>query len=138
MEIVLKNKELVPVINFLTHLELSPKDSRQRSKFIKVLSEAQEELGVAEMELLESLGLLSEDKQLLPESERDPIAASNFNREQATLLEESVVINGGMFEKNIAEVQNILYNYEGLLADEEAIIYDRLLDEFEKNEGAAE
>lgn len=135
MKLTLKNKELNPAISLLDGMALSANsDSRHRSKLINLLSQAIEGMIEEEKELLESHGLLDENKELLPESERNVEAVAQFNADHAKLLEEEVVISGGMYEKNIKEVQRILYDYTGELSGEEAVIYDRLLDEFEKNE----
>lgn len=50
------------------------------------------------------------------------------------LLEEEIIVEGGMYAKNLSEVQRILSEYDGVLSGEEAQIYDRLMDEFESQD----
>lgn len=132
MEITLKNKELVPSINFLQSLDLKAVDSRHRSKLVKLLGKALDEYAEEERLLMITYDLLDENKKLKSESERDVEKVNAFTLEQAVLSDEEVKIEGGMFASNIDEVKRILEEYDGNLSGKDAEIYDRLLDEFEK------
>lgn len=134
MKIKLRNKELGAAIHFLTEMNLvANKDSRHRSKLIKLLTPALEELITEEQKLIESCGIADDQGKLLPPEKRDPEKTIAFSKDQQILLNEEVVIDGGMFEKNLKELFRILNEYEGELSGEDAEIYDRLLDEFEKD-----
>ena len=50
--IKLKNKEITTAINFLDRMNLKPKDSRHRSKFVKQLNKALLELSEEEKTLM--------------------------------------------------------------------------------------
>ena len=134
MKINLKNKELAPSINFLQSLNLKAKDSRHRSKLVKIINEAYKELGEEEAKLMKDNGLADDEGVLIDESKRDPKKVAVFNKEQATLMDEVVVIEGGMYAKNIDEIPRILNEFEGEISGVDAEIYDRLLDEFEKKD----
>ena len=132
MKNTLKNNELVPTINFLESIELSTKDSRHRTKLIKRIREALIELSDEEKSLMEKFNLLDENGQLKDSKEQDIKDVAIFNKEQAILLNEEVVIEGGMYARNFDEIPRILEEYDGMISGKDAEIYDRLLDEFEK------
>lgn len=132
MKIELKNRELQPAIQFLNTLTLKNKDSRCRSKLVKLLTKAFDELAEDEKKLMEEDGLLDETGALLKESERDNKKVAKFNKEQIELMDEVVTIEGGLYAKNIEEMPRILNEYQGELSGAEAEIYDQLLDEMEK------
>lgn len=132
MKIELKNKELSQAINFLSAMNLHAKDSRNRSKLVKILSKAFQELSEEEKKLMEDNGLLDESGVLIKESERDSKKVATFNKEQAILMDEVVIIEGGLYSRNIDEIPRILNEYDGEMSGIDAEIYDRLLDEFEK------
>lgn len=134
MKITLKNNELVPAINFLESIELSTKDSRHRTKLIKRIREALIELSDEEKSLMEKLNLLDENGQLKDSKEQDIKDVAIFNKEQAILLNEEVVIEGGLYARNFDEIPRILEEYDGMISGKDAEIYDRLLDEFEKED----
>lgn len=133
MIITLKNIELPTAINFLQGMTLKAADSRHRSKLVKLLTRAYDEFSKEEKELMGKFDLLDENGNLLDESNRDLEKVSKYNEEQKILATEEVIIQGGMFAKNIDQMQRILEEFEGELSGQEAEIYDRLLDEFEKN-----
>lgn len=134
MKIELKNKELSTAINFLKGMTLQAKDSRCRSKLVKLLTTAFNELTDEEKKLMEENGLLNEEGKLKSESELPKESIRAFNKEQDALMDEVVVIEGGMYAKNIDEMPRILENYTGELSGVDAEIYDRLMDEMEKEE----
>lgn len=133
MTLVLTNKELAPAINFLQSINLKAADSRHRSKLVKLLQKAYEEFGIEERSLMEKFDLLDSDGKLLAEEKRILANVHKFNEEQSILNDERIVIEGGLFSRNIDEIPRILNEYDGELSGQEAEIYDRLLDEFEKN-----
>lgn len=132
--IKLKNKEITTAINFLDRMNLKPKDSRHRSKFVKQLNKALLELSEEEKTLMNKFELIDSNGQLKSDNDRKIENVLAFNREQTILLEEEIIVEGGMYAKNLSEVQRILSEYDGVLSGEEAQIYDRLLDEFENQD----
>ncbi|WP_195907757.1 DUF1617 family protein [Enterococcus casseliflavus] len=132
--IKLKNKEITTAINFLDRMNLKPKDSRHRSKFVKQLNKALLELSEEEKTLMNKFELIDSNGQLKSDNDRKIDNVLAFNREQTILLEEEIIVEGGMYAKNLSEIQRILSEYDGVLSGEEAQIYDRLLDEFENQD----
>ena len=130
----LKNKEITTAINFLDRMNLKPKDSRHRSKFVKQLNKALLELSEEEKTLMNKFELIDSNGQLKSDNDRKIDNVLAFNREQTILLEEEIIVEGGMYAKNLSEVQRILSEYDGVLSGEEAQIYDRLMDEFESQD----
>lgn len=139
MKITLKNKEIIPAINFLQKMELSAnKDSRHRSKLVSKLQDAFKEFSDDEKELMQVNNLLTEEGTLKTEDQRNVEDVAAFNRDQEILREEEVVIQGGMYARNFDELPRIFENYDVVLSGDDAEIYDRLMDEFEKNEAEEE
>ncbi|EOH94851.1 DUF1617 family protein [Enterococcus pallens] len=133
MELRLKNIELGPAINFLQNLSLIGRDSRSRSKLVKLIAKAFEEYSADEKSLMKEYNLLDENGYVLDEQKRNPRDAVMFKKEQEILSNDIVVIEGGMFADNLKEIPRILNEYESELSGQDAEIYDRLLDEFEEN-----
>ena len=131
MNITLKNKELIPTINFLQGLKLKNADSRHRSKLVKLLTTALDEFAESEQDLLKEHNLVDEKGAILPEDQQAKEQVDAYNIEQKKLYEE-VVIVGGMYAKNIDELPRILEALDIELEGKEAEVYDRLLDEMEK------
>ena len=131
MNITLKNKELIPTINFLQGLKLKNADSRHRSKLVKLLTTALDEFSESEQDLKEH-HLVDEKGAILPEDQQAREQVDAYNIEQKKLYEEEVVIEGGMYAKNIDELPRVLEALDIELEGKEAEVYDRLLDEMEK------
>lgn len=134
----IENKYLVDASELLKGMSLPAKDSRHRSKFVKLLEQAIFELNNSEMELAKEYGNLDENGELAITENgsftcKTPEARKQFETERTDLLNEKVVIEGGMFARNIDEIPRILNEYDGELSGKTAEVYDRLLDEFEKN-----
>lgn len=134
MKIILKNKELKTAINFLSNMNLRAKDSRHRSKLVKLLTKAFAELGDEEKKLMSECDLLDESGDLKAEGDRDLKKVAEFNSEQADLMEEEVIIEGGMYSRNFDEMPRILSEYDEVISGIDAEIYDKLMDEFEKED----
>ncbi|WP_454093197.1 DUF1617 family protein [Glutamicibacter protophormiae] len=135
MKIKLKNKELITAINFLEGLTLKAnKDSRHRTKLVKKIREAFQELSEEEKSLMDKFSLLDENGRLKEGRDQDEDNIAGFNKEQAILMEEVVIIEGGMYARNFDEIPRILGEYDGMLSGKEAEIYDLLLDELENQD----
>jgi len=135
MKITLENKELISAINFLENMDLKAnKDSRHRTKLVKLIKNAFTELIDDEKELLKKFDLVNEDGQIKEDKDQLKENAIGFNKEREILMNEKVVIEGGMYAKNLDELPRILNEYEGILSGSNAEIYDRLLDEFENQD----
>ncbi|EME3581998.1 DUF1617 family protein [Enterococcus faecium] len=136
MEFVLKNRELQSAVLFLTNMSLKAKDSRHRSKVLKVLNEAIRSVSESEMELAKRYGKVDKNNQLIMKDDgsfkpKTPEDKIEFLKEHNILMNEEVVIQSGMFKQNFEEFGCILSEYEGILSGEDASIYDLLVDRFE-------
>lgn len=135
MKITLKNNELASAINFLEGMTLAAnKDSRHRTKLVKKIREAFVELSEEEKALMGKFNLLDDGGQLKEQKDQLQSDITAFNKEQAELMEEEVIIEGGMYARNFEEIPRILDEYDGMLSGKEAEIYDRLLDELENQD----
>lgn len=131
MKIIMKNRDLVKAINFLNSLNLKGKDSRSRSKFIRLLEKYFEELKDDELELLREFDLLDENGNIKQDT-NDTDSIRLFNIEQEKLYSEQVVINCEDIIDRMNTLKEVLENLDTELSGDDAYIYDYLLDEIEK------
>lgn len=139
MKITLKNYELGAALLFISKIELKAADSRQRSKFKKALIAAVEGLQESELELYEQYGQKGDDGKLIINKDQTGYLIrdeynSKFAKEMNVLLDEEVIIESGLYAKNFEKFGDVLMKYNGVISGKEADIYDRLMDEFEKEE----
>ena len=131
MKITMKNRDLAKAINFLNSLNLKGKDSRSRSKFIRLLEKYFEELKDDELELLKEFDLLDENGNIKQDT-NDTDSIRLFNIEQEKLYSEQVVINCEDIIDRMNTLKEVLENLDTELSGDDAYIYDYLLDEIEK------
>ena len=142
MKIELKNHELVPAINFLSGMVVKANEGRPVTKFKKLVATAVEELHESQMELIHQFGRKDEYEQLIPAEDGngymlEPSTSAEYARELNKLYDEEVIIDTGIHEKIIGKLLGILDSYEVEISGEDAEIYDRLLEEFEKEDNHA-
>ncbi|WP_170924829.1 DUF1617 family protein [Candidatus Enterococcus clewellii] len=134
-----KNEEIIPAINFLQKIELKAKASRARSKIIILLSKKLEELQNDERTLLEHYSEKNESGQpIMIDSNTFSLSEENsleVARERIDLLNETVTIVTTEYQEHVQRLQEALENYDSELSGSDAEMYDRLLDELER-EGA--
>lgn len=131
MNITMKNRDLAKAINFLNSLNLKGKDSRSRSKFIRLLEKYFEELKDDELELLREFNLLDENGNIKQDTD-DTESIRLFNIEQEKLYSEKVVINCEDIIDRMITLKEVLENLDTELSGDDAYIYDYVLDEMEK------
>lgn len=139
MKITLKNYELGSTLLFISKMELKAVDSRHRSKFKKAVTKAVEGLQESEMDLYEQYGQKDDEGKLIINKDQTGYVVKDEHRlqfveEMNVLLDEEVVIESGLYAKNFAKFGEALMNYNGVISGKEADIFDRLMDEFEKEE----
>lgn len=139
MKITLKNYELGAALLFIQNMELKAADSRHRSKFKKALMEAVQGLQESELELYDLYGRKDDEGQLIVNEEKTgyevkPENRNQFYQEMNVLLDEEIVIKSGLYARNLEKFGEVLSEYNGVISGKEADIYDRLMDEFEKEE----
>ena len=138
MKINLENAYLVPSINFLQSIKLKGKESRSRSKLVKLLTESLAELQEDEQQLLNEYGVTNADGDLVKNAqgniEIQPGRDQEWNKAHRELMEEVAEVEGGTYVNHINDCHDILDGYDGELSGQEAEAYDALLDAFENSE----
>ena len=142
MKIELKNYELVPAVSFLSDMSIKANEVRPVTKLKKLLISAVEDLQESQQELIKEYGQKDEQGELLVNDQGEyvfePKQKAAYLAELKKLYDEVVVIDGGIHAKVIEKLGGILAGYTVEISGKDAEVYDRLLDEFEKVEGANE
>lgn len=138
MKIILENSYLVPAINFLQGLKLKGKDSRSRSKLVKLINQGLTSLQESEQQLLNDYADKDEKGNVIfvedSKAKISPINQIEFNKEHKALLKEKAEIEGGTYVNHIDDCHKILDDYKGELSGVDAEVYDVLLDAFENDQ----
>ena len=132
----LKNKELAPIINFLSKVELSPKASRCRSKLVKKLLEKHAELKEDLEVIIDKFGKRDENDKII-QLEDGNVEFSDDRKEegikeQQILLEEEVSINLDEIKDKVKFLVSKLDKIDTKLSGYDAEIYDIIMDKLEE------
>lgn len=132
----LKNKELAPVINFLSAVELSPKASRCRSKLVKKLLEKHTELKEDLEDIIEKFGKRDDNGEII-RLENGNVEFSEDTKEegikeQEELFDEEISINLDEIKKKVKFLVTNLDQLDTKLSGYDAEIYDLLMDKLEE------
>ena len=132
----LKNKELAPIINFLSEVELSPKASRCRSKLVKKLLEKHAELKEDLEAIIDKFGKRDENDKII-QLENGNVEFSDDRKEEGIkehqiLLEEEVSINLDEIKDKVKFLVSKLDKLDVKFAGNDAVIYDVLMDQLEE------
>ena len=132
----LKNKELAPIINFLSKVELSPKASRCRSKLVKKLLEKHAELKEDLEVIIDKFGKRDENDKII-QLENGNVEFSDDGKEegikeQQILLDEEVSINLDEIKEKVRFLVSKLDKLDVKFAGNDAVIYDVLMDQLEE------
>lgn len=132
----LKNIEVEPLANFLMKFELKGKESRLRTKFVRLLTEVQQQINKDNYELIKEYANLDEDKE--PKKvERDgkffydikPELKREYNKEYIVLMEEDYIVDETENNKEMLSfIKEAILNCEMTFKGREAIEYDRYCD----------
>lgn len=131
----LKNKQLVSIINFLNKLELKTKESRSRSKLSNLFTEKLEELQKDEKELLVRFSKKDDDGNPVMIGQNYDIPQDTENEwieERTALLNETISVDCSELKVHTERLTSVLIDLDMILKDEDAIAYDILLDQLEK------
>lgn len=139
----LKNRELAPAVNFLTSLDYKNKKSRNRTKLVNLISEPLKEFQAELDKLNEEFGLRDDNGDFVPNPNGQgnkiiPGKTKEYVDEFKQLQDEEVVIEGGTYVHNIDALYQDLVKLDKVLSGNDAMVYDRLLDEYESNESIQE
>lgn len=140
MKINLENSYLVPSINFLQGIKLKGKQSRSRSKLVKLLTKSLKTLQEDENALLDQYGERDDDGEFVKEENGNikVTKKAEWQKEHRELLETIAEIEGGTYVNHIDDCKKILDDYDGELDGANAEAYDALLDAFEAAKKAKE
>lgn len=132
----LQNKELAPIINFLSAVELSPKASRCRSKLVKKLLEKHTELKEDLEEIIKKFGKRDDNGEII-RLENGNVEFSEDTKEggikeQEELFDEEISINLDEIKKKVKFLVTNLDQLDTKLSGYDAEIYDMLMDKLEE------
>lgn len=135
MKIKIQNRYLLPSINLLYDLSLKGKESRHRTRFIKLLQEQLKEVEEERKQLAEEFSRkdkngkpIIEDNKYVLENEKE------FYKEFNELMDEEFIIEGANHEETLKTVKKILLECEVAFSGQDAMVYDYLCEQFEKGE----
>ena len=140
MYIFIENKFISPSIQFLNRLKLKGKESRARSKLVKILFVKLKQLADEEMTLAEEYGEKDDSGNFVyaPKDKGrgiviDPLKVKDYLKEHQLLMDELVEISEGTYDNHLNELYCILEECTEELSGIDAEVYDRLLDAFESS-----
>lgn len=137
MQIKIENQKLGQIIDLLFNLSLKGKQSRHRTKFIKLLSERLNEVAEQEQELLKEHCHLDDNgrPKTVDEGQRyDVKDLDAFAKDKQELYEETMVIDGGDAQGMLQTVKKVLFDCEKEFSGQEAVAYDYICEQFEEAE----
>lgn len=135
MKITIKNDRIQQAIGLLFEMKLKAKKSRQRTKFVKILSTRAQEMVDQEKELLKEHCELDKEGEPLKTDDGKgykPKDMDAFIKDQKELFEEELVIEGGDNREMIRTMKKVLDDFDEELSGQKAVVYDYLCDQFEK------
>lgn len=136
MIIKIEKSKLAPIINLLYDLPLRGKQSRHRTKFIKLLHERHEEYREDIKQLLKEHCHLDEngEPKIKEDNTYDVKDIDAYLKDKKELDEEEIVIEGGDAQGMLKTVKEILFNCDREFSGQEAMIYDYICEKFEEGE----
>ncbi|PPD59324.1 DUF1617 domain-containing protein [Staphylococcus pseudintermedius] len=133
MKLTLKNVEINKVSTFMYKLELKAKQSRSRTKFMRLLDEKQEEYKEGNDKLLSMYAVKDEAGQPKIVDNQYEFENGNLEKyidERAELDNEEVIINLEDYPKVFETLFEVLDELDIQLKEEDAVTYDRLCEVF--------
>lgn len=139
MQVKIENAKLGQAIDLLFNLSLKGKQSRHRSKFIKMLNDRLTEVAEQEKVLLKEHCHLDEEGNPKTSNDGqnwDVKDVDAFLNDKKELHEEELVIDGGDAHGMLKTIKSILFDCDVAFSGQEAAIYDYLCDQFEGEDDA--
>jgi len=137
MVVKIENHKLAPVINLLFDLPLRGKQSRHRTKFIKLLNERLQEYQKDFRELLKDHCHLDENGEPKTKNDGqhwDVKDIDTFVKDKKELDEEVFIIEGANNQEMLKTIKEVLDNCDRAFSGQEAMIYDYICEKFEEAE----
>ncbi|GAA5416190.1 hypothetical protein Pryu01_01222 [Paraliobacillus ryukyuensis] len=135
MQVTIKNAHLGQATSLLFDLALKGKQSRHRTKFIKLLAERSKEVEEQRKQLAEEhANKDGGDKPIIKDEKYDIADQEAFQKDIQELYEEEIVIEGGDHQDMLKTVKWALDECDKAYSGKEAVIYDYLCDQFEEGD----
>ena len=132
MEIKIENKYLTAVNNLLFNLKLKGKQTRARSKFLKLVLKKIEEFNEDEKTLVKEYAKLDKDGEPIVNGDRYDIEdLKGYGKAVKELNDEVAIISGSEYVNSFEELKTVLDNLDIELEGADALAYDLLMDAFE-------
>ncbi|WP_079708007.1 DUF1617 family protein [Paraliobacillus ryukyuensis] len=133
MQVTIKNAQIGQAIDLLFHLALKGKESRHRTKLIKLLAERLKEVEEQRKVLAEEYANKDgEEKPIIKDDKYEIGDQDAFQLDIQELYDEEIVIEGGDNQGMLETIKKVLDNCDKDFSGKEAVIYDYLCDQFEK------
>lgn len=130
----MKNEEVQHFANFLMSFELKGRDSRMRTRFVKILAERIELVNEEHKELIRQYARFDEQGEAIVveingQKAYDVPDRAAFNREYFLLLNEDFVIEENEERKEmLLFIKDVILNCDKTFKGREALEYDRWCD----------
>jgi len=135
MKVEIENRYLGQAISLLFDLSLRGKQSRHRTKFVKLLNDRLKEVEEQRIELAKEHAKKDENGEPIIREDRVEIEdKEGFAKELEELYAEKLVLEGGDLQETLKVVKDVLLNCDKEFSRQEAVIYDYLCEQFEKGE----
>ena len=136
MRVLIANRHLGPIHDFLETMSLKPAQSRARSKLLELVKDAQLRFGQDEYDLVTTHAILDEEgKPVISEDGTFQLAGGTDLAEFLTLREQlldSVAeVDGPTYATHLTDIAQLLADYDEPLAGEQAEAYNVLFDAVE-------
>lgn len=133
MKVEIQNLYVKQAIDLLYDLSLKGKESRHRSKFIKLLNKRLKEIEEDRVALAKEYSHLDDEGNPIVKNNRYDIKdQESFNKELNELYDEVFVIEGENNKEIIKTVYKIIKNCDKEFSGAEAMTYEYLYDQLEK------
>ncbi|MGX6991071.1 DUF1617 family protein [Pseudolactococcus reticulitermitis] len=135
--IILKNKDLIAVCQFLKQIELLLKVSRIRTKLVKLIQIKIEDFYKDELELVEKFGKRNDTGELLETDGSFTLVtetAQVYHNEKAILLDEEIHIDVAELKAKLPILIEAFENSDMTVSGDDAEILDLLMEKLEEEE----
>lgn len=136
MRIELEKGLIAKTANFFFEMNLKGKQSRHRTKFVKLLQKHFKEFSEDEKNLLEEHAERDESGEIKRGEQPGSYVIENkeaFMKDKIELFSEKIVFDAGEHEEMLKTIARILEEYDGELNGADAELYDVLATEFEES-----
>lgn len=132
MQVKINNAKLGQAISLLFDLSLKGKQSRHRSKVIKVMQERLKEVEEQRLQLAKEHSNLDDNGEPIINNDQFDIKdMESFNNDLKELYEEELIIEGGDAQGMLKTVKDVLVKCDKEWSGQDAVTYDYLCEAFD-------